>query len=93
MERVAPRWKRGFASVKWLGFNGAYCVRKERDRAVLGSPETANRARSIAILSKIPNWTKLMADSVKLGVSANHVIALRVAKIMQGDAAARREPN
>jgi hypothetical protein len=34
-----------------------------------------------------------MADSVKLGVSANHVIALRVAKIMQGDAAARREPN
>jgi len=43
------------------------------------------------MLSKMPNWTKLLADSVNLSVSANHVIALRMAKIAQGDAAARAE--
>ncbi|MGA8170515.1 MAG: hypothetical protein WB816_06750 [Methylocystis sp.] len=40
---------------------------------------------------KTPNWTKLLADSVKLGMSANHVIALRMSKIARGDAAARAE--
>jgi hypothetical protein len=43
------------------------------------------------MMSKIPNWTKLLSDSVKLGVSANHVIALRMAKLAYGDAAARAE--
>jgi hypothetical protein len=50
-----------------------------------------NRARLIAMLSKMPNWAKLLTDSVNLGVSANHVIALRMAKIAHGDAAARAE--
>ena len=40
---------------------------------------------------KMPNWTRLLTDSVKLGVSANHVIALRLAKLARGDAAARAE--
>ncbi len=40
---------------------------------------------------KMPNWTGLMAASVKLGVSANHVIALRMAKLAHGGAAARAE--
>jgi len=40
---------------------------------------------------KMPNWTRLLTDSVKLGVSANHVIALRMAKLARGDAAARAE--
>ncbi len=39
----------------------------------------------------MPNWTRLLTDSVKLGVSANHVIALRMAKLARGDAAARAE--
>ncbi len=34
----------------------------------------------------MPNWTRLLTDSVKLGVSANHVIALRMAKLAHGDA-------
>ncbi len=41
--------------------------------------------------SKMPYWTRLLTDSVKLGVSANHVIALRMAKLARGDAAARAE--
>ncbi len=40
---------------------------------------------------KTPNWTRLMAASVKLGVSAHHVIALRMARLARGDAAARAE--
>ena len=40
---------------------------------------------------KMPNWTRLLTDSVKLGVSANHVIALRMAKLAHGGAAARAE--
>ena len=40
---------------------------------------------------KMPNWTRLLTDLVKLGVSANHVIALRMAKLARGDAAARAE--
>ena len=40
---------------------------------------------------KMPNWTRLLTDWVKLGVSANHVIALRMAKLARGDAAARAE--
>jgi hypothetical protein len=43
------------------------------------------------MLRKMPNWTRLWTDSVKLGVSANHVIALRMAKLAHGDAAARAE--
>lgn len=43
------------------------------------------------MLSKMPNWTRLLTDSVKLGVSANHVIALRMAKLAHGDAAAHAE--
>ena len=39
----------------------------------------------------MPNWTRLLTDSVKLGVSANHVIALRMAKLAHGGAAARAE--
>jgi hypothetical protein len=39
----------------------------------------------------MPNWARLLTDSVKLGVSANHVIALRMAKLAHGDAAARAE--
>ena len=41
--------------------------------------------------SKMPNWTRLLTNSVKLGVSANHVVALRMAKLAHGDAAARAE--
>jgi hypothetical protein len=40
---------------------------------------------------KMPNWTRLMTASVKLGVSANQVIALRMAKLAHGGAAARAE--
>jgi hypothetical protein len=40
---------------------------------------------------RMPNWTSLMTASVKLGVSANHVIALRMAKLARGGAAARAE--
>ncbi len=40
---------------------------------------------------KIPNWTKLLTDSVTLGMNANHVVALRMAKIARGDAAAHAE--
>jgi hypothetical protein len=43
------------------------------------------------MLRKMPNWTRLLTDSVKLSVSANHVIALRMAKLAHGDAAARAE--
>ncbi len=65
---------------KWLGIarSGA-------------SPPAANRTGSIAMRSKMPNWTRLLTDSVKLGVSANHVVALRMAKLAHGDAAARAE--
>ncbi|MGP8231459.1 MAG: hypothetical protein ACLQL2_02175, partial [Methylovirgula sp.] len=54
-------------------------------------PAAANRTGSIAMPRKMPNWTRLLTDSVKLGVSANHVIALRMAKLARGDAAARAE--
>ena len=39
----------------------------------------------------MPNWTRLLTDLVKLGVSANHVIALRMVKLAHGGAAARAE--
>ncbi|HEY8071062.1 MAG TPA: hypothetical protein VIE47_03725 [Methylocystis sp.] len=39
----------------------------------------------------MPNWTRLLTGSVKLGVSANHVIALRMAKLAPGGAAARAQ--
>jgi hypothetical protein len=40
---------------------------------------------------KKPNWLKLFSDSVSLGVKANQVIALRLAAIARGDAAAHAE--
>jgi len=40
---------------------------------------------------KPPNWTKLAADAFKLGVTANGVIAFRLAKLARGGGAARRE--
>ena len=44
-----------------------------------------------AMRRKMPNWTRLLTDLVKLGVNANHVIALRMAKLALGGAAARAE--
>lgn len=40
---------------------------------------------------KSPNWTRLVADAVKLSVTANAVIALRLAKLARGGRAAKRE--
>jgi hypothetical protein len=40
---------------------------------------------------KMPNWTRLLTDSVKLGVGANQLIALRMAKLAHGGAAARAQ--
>ena len=40
---------------------------------------------------KRPNWSRLLIDSAKLGLSANQVIGLRLAKLARGDAAARTE--
>jgi len=40
---------------------------------------------------KRPNWTKLFTDSVMLGLNANRVIGLRLAKLSRGDAAAHAE--
>lgn len=40
---------------------------------------------------KKPNWGKLLADSMQLGFNANRVIALRLAKLARGDAAAMAE--
>jgi hypothetical protein len=37
------------------------------------------------------NWSKFATDAVKLGVTANMVIAMRVAKIALGGARARSE--
>jgi hypothetical protein len=37
------------------------------------------------------NWTKLAGDAFKLGVTANMVIAMRVAKIALGGAKAKTE--
>ncbi|MGC1864294.1 MAG: hypothetical protein WA733_25045 [Methylocystis sp.] len=39
----------------------------------------------------MPNWTRLLTDSVKLGVSANHVIAPRMAKLAHEGATARAQ--
>ena len=40
---------------------------------------------------KRPNWPQLLADSLMLGLDANRVIALRLAKIVRGGAAAKAE--
>ncbi len=40
---------------------------------------------------KKPNWSKLFSDSMLLGFNANKVIALRLAKIARGGAAADAE--
>jgi hypothetical protein len=40
---------------------------------------------------KKPNWSKLLTDSMLLGFDANRVIALRLAKLARGDAAAKAE--
>jgi len=40
---------------------------------------------------KKPNWSKLFSDSMLLGFNANRVVALRLAKLARGDAAAKAE--
>ena len=40
---------------------------------------------------KRPNWPGLLADSIKLGLNANLVVALRLAKIARGGAGAKAE--
>ena len=40
---------------------------------------------------KRPNWSRLLADSMTLGLNANLVIALRLAKIAWGGSAAKAE--
>jgi hypothetical protein len=40
---------------------------------------------------RTPHWGKLIADSFKLGLDANRVIALRLAKLAQGGRAAGDE--
>jgi hypothetical protein len=54
-------------------------------------PAAAHRTWSIAMARKMPNWTRLLTGSVKLGVSANHVIALRMAKLAYARATARAQ--
>jgi hypothetical protein len=43
------------------------------------------------MLRKSPNWPRLLADSMRLGLDANLVIALRLAKIARGGGAAKVE--
>ena len=40
---------------------------------------------------KRPNWPRLLADSMALGLNANLVIALRLAKLAWGGSAAKAE--
>jgi len=40
---------------------------------------------------KKPSWSKLAANAFRLGVTANMVIALRLAKLARGGRAAKRE--
>jgi hypothetical protein len=40
---------------------------------------------------KRPNWPRLLADSMTLGLNANLVIAMRLAKIARGGPAAEAE--
>jgi hypothetical protein len=40
---------------------------------------------------KTPSWSKLAAAAFKLGVTANTVVALRLAKLVKGGSPAKRE--
>jgi hypothetical protein len=90
-KQPARGWKREASAAVRCASEAAPIVLKTDGLAESGVSPAAAEPGLIAMRGKMPNWTRLLTDSVKLGVSANHVIALRMAKLARGDAAARAE--